>query len=80
MATQELLQAVLKLPIAGRAEVARQVLLSLEPEGFDDDAEQEWVAEIQRRREAIRRGEVQLLEWADVRQQIVSELGQAHSA
>ena len=80
MANQELLEQVLKLPSAERAEVARQVLLSLEPEGFDDDAEQAWVAEIQRRRDAIRRGEVQLLEWADVRQQILAELGQARSA
>ena len=80
MAAQEILQQILKLPIAERAEVARQVLLSLEPEGFDEDAEQAWVAEIQRRREAIRRGDVQLLEWADVRQQILGELGQARSA
>jgi len=76
MATDLLLDQVLKLPADERAELARQVLLSLEPEEFSADAEQTWVAEIQRRREAIRRGEVQLLEWSDVRRQILDELSQ----
>ena len=76
MVTHELLEQVLKLPTAERAEVARQVLLSLEPEGFEDDAEKAWVTEIQRRREAVRRGDVQLLDWADVRQQILGELNE----
>ena len=80
MATEVLLEQVLKLPVEERAELARQVLLSLEPEEFSGDVEQAWMAEIQRRREAIRRGEVQLLEWVDVRRQILDELSQARSA
>ncbi len=80
MAAERLLEQILKLPVDERAELARQVLLSLEPEEFNDDAEQAWVAEIQRRREAIRRGEVQLLDWIDVRREIIDELSQARSA
>ena len=80
MATEALLEQILKLPADERAELARQVLLSLEPEEFSDDVEQAWVAEIQRRREAIRRGDVQLLDWVDVRRQILDELNQARSA
>ena len=79
MTNESLLAQVLKLPANERAEVAQQVLLSLEPAEFGDDMDRDWVAEIQRRRAAIRNGEVQLLEWADVRRQILGELGQARS-
>ena len=79
MTNESLLEQVLKLPANERAEVAQQVLLSLEPAEFCDDVDHAWVAEIQQRRAAIRNGEVQLLEWADVRRQILGELGQARS-
>jgi putative addiction module component (TIGR02574 family) len=80
MATEALLEQVLKLPVHERAEFARQVLLSLKPDEVTGDAEQAWLAEIQRRRLAIRQGDVQLLEWVDVRRQILGELSRARSA
>lgn len=70
MAVETLLGEILKLPVDERAELARRVLLSLEPNEFGDDAEQAWMEEIQRRREAIRSGDAQLMDWGDVRRQI----------
>ena len=74
MAEETLLEEILKLPVDRRAELARQVLLSLEPNQSDDDAEQGWMDEIQRRREAIRSGDAQLMDWVDARRQLIGEL------
>lgn len=79
MATEALLEQILKLPGDERAELARQVLLSLEPDEFDDDIDHAWATEIHRRREAVRCGDVKLLDWVDARQQILDEPNQARS-
>ncbi|NBC11156.1 MAG: hypothetical protein GVY24_05390 [Planctomycetes bacterium] len=56
--THELLQAALRLSRLERAELANQLLATLD---FDDDftLSEEWVAEIKRRSEAIRAGTAQ---------------------
>lgn len=70
MSASELLEQVLRLPESERAEIACQVLRSLEPDSDHIDPEEwerEWMAEIERRREQIRRGEAELLEWSEVK-------------
>jgi putative addiction module component (TIGR02574 family) len=59
----QVLDAALALNPDQRAEVAHQLLLSLETEDFDEDADQAWAAEIQRRLQAIRSGNAVLRDW-----------------
>ena len=59
----ERFMAVLPRLRAERAELAHTLLLSLEPGDFDEDADQEWAAEIRRRLQAIRNGRVALRDW-----------------
>lgn len=65
MSTGDVLNQVLALPENERAEIAHELLLSLEELPFDDDVDAVWAAEIQRRRESIRNGTVQLADWDD---------------
>lgn len=66
MATlSQVLDAALALSEDQRADVAHRLLLSLEPDDFDDDADLAWIAEIQRRRTAIREGRVVLRDWEE---------------
>jgi len=59
----ELVSRVLDLPVGERAELARQLILSLEPVEHDPDADTAWEAEIERRLTQVDRGEVELREW-----------------
>jgi len=72
----QILDAALALNSEQRAEVAHQLLLSLEPADFDADADQAWAAEIRRRLQALREGRVALRDWdealVNIRQSIVS--------
>jgi putative addiction module component (TIGR02574 family) len=64
MATpSQVLDAAMELNPQERAEVVHKLLLSLEPPGADEDAEQEWVAEVRRRLQAIRDGRTVLRDW-----------------
>jgi hypothetical protein len=76
----EILNAAMGLNAEERAEVAHRLLLSLETETFDDDVDQAWAAEIQRRLQAIRQGDVALRDWdealSDIRRSIAAK-GQA---
>jgi hypothetical protein len=76
MAVQELIQQVLQLPTAERAEVATEMLLSLHPNEFDDADDQAWMAEIQSRREEVLRGETPMRNWSEVRAEVLHELRQ----
>jgi hypothetical protein len=73
----EILDAAMGLDDGQRAEVAHQLLLSLEPHDFDEDADSAWAAEIRRRLHAIREGRVILRDWdealAKIRQSLVSK-------
>jgi hypothetical protein len=80
MAVQELLEQVLQLPTAERAEVATEILHSLHADEFDDADEQAWMSEIQSRREEVLRGEVKMRNWSEVRTEILNELRQPRTA
>ncbi|MEI8372981.1 MAG: addiction module protein [Planctomycetota bacterium] len=67
--SQEVLQSALALPEAERAEIAASLIRSLDPE-TDEDVDAAWAGEIQRRVEAIDRGEVRLIPWDDVMQEL----------
>ena len=59
----QILDVALSLNPEERAELAHTLLLSLEPGDVDEDADQEWAAEIRRRLQAIRDGQVALRDW-----------------
>jgi hypothetical protein len=77
----EFLNAAMRLGIEERAEIAHQLLLSLEPDVVDDDAGQAWAEEIRRRLIAIREGRVLLRDWddalSDIRQSITASTDEA---
>jgi putative addiction module component (TIGR02574 family) len=60
---QELVTIALDLSADDRAELARQLILSLEPLEIDADADAAWEAEIESRLQAIDRGEVTSVDW-----------------
>jgi putative addiction module component (TIGR02574 family) len=70
----ELISQVLHLPADDRAELARQIILSLDEPAQDADAEIAWEAEIERRLGQIDRGEVTLLEWRESIERIRANL------
>ena len=51
----------LSLPREARAEIAQRLLISLENEKPDTDAEKAWKAEIRRRRREIREGKAKMI-------------------
>jgi len=73
----QIVDAAMALDASQRAEVAHQLLLSLEPDDFDADADSAWAGEIRRRLLDIREGRVILRDWdealADIRQSVVSK-------
>lgn len=74
--TQELLREALTLPIAERADVAAELLASLDDVGAEDAAEVEaaWAAEIERRARRVIAGESAGISWEDVRRRAEAEL------
>ena len=68
-AARLVLEEALRLPIAERGTVAAELLASMDGEP-DADADQAWVAEIERRAERALRGESQGQDWAAVRADI----------
>jgi hypothetical protein len=73
----QIVDAAMGLDPNQRAEVAHQLLLSLEPDDFDPDADTAWAAEIKQRLQAIREGRVILRDWheaiASIRQSLRSQ-------
>jgi putative addiction module component (TIGR02574 family) len=67
--TQAILEQALKLSPAERADVAEQLIASLD-EGPDVDVEKAWQEEVRRRLQQIDRGEVQTIPWEQVRRQL----------
>ena len=66
---QELLREVLTLPIDERANVAAELLASLDDDAVDNPAEVEaaWAAEIEKRARRVIAGESAGIAWEDVR-------------
>jgi putative addiction module component (TIGR02574 family) len=73
---QDVLREALALPIADRADVAAELLASLDDAQADNPAEVEaaWAAEIERRARRVMAGESVGLPWEDVRRRAEAEL------
>ena len=73
---QELLREALALPLDERADVAAQLLASLDDAAADDPGEVEaaWAAEIERRARRVIAGETAGVPWEDVRRRAEAEL------
>lgn len=73
---QDLLREALTLPVNERADVAAELLASLDDAGVDDPAEVEaaWAAEIERRAGRVIAGDSQGIPWEDVRARADAEL------
>lgn len=64
-ASDEITNLVLALPQTERASLARRLLLSLEPDDFDEDGEAAWAAEIEKRMTAVERGNFRATDWRE---------------
>lgn len=62
----ELLSEALELPVDERAQLAAEIVESLDGP-FDEDAEQAWDAEIDRRLATIADGTAKKIPWSEVR-------------
>jgi putative addiction module component (TIGR02574 family) len=71
--TQQLLAEVLDLPEHDRAEVAARILESLE-DIQDDDVDEAWARELERRAAAVDIGQVVTSDWNVLRQRIEREI------
>ncbi len=67
--SQALLEQALKLPLNERAELAEQLLRSLDPVA-DQDVEAAWQKEVQRRLSEVERGVAQMIPWEEVRERL----------
>ena len=67
--SQVVLDEALKLTTNERAEVAEQLIASLD-EASDTDVEQAWQEEVQRRLQQIERGEVKTIPWEVVQRRL----------
>lgn len=76
MTREALLQEALKLSHSERADVAAELLASLEDEPADDPRELEvaWAAEIERRARRVLAGESPGIPWEKVKQRIEGRL------
>ena len=72
----ELLREALTLPVAERADVAAELLASLDDAEKENPAEVEaaWAAEIERRARRVMSGESAGIPWEDVRRRAEAEL------
>ena len=73
---QELLREALTLPVNQRADVAAELLASLDEASTEDPAEVEaaWAAEIEKRARRVMAGESSGIAWEDVRRRAEAEL------
>ncbi len=72
-ATRNVLAEALRLDVDARAELAAELLASLDGPA-DPDAEAAWAVEIERRVAAIEAGTMALESWEDVRRRIEKEI------
>ena len=73
---QELLRDAMALPVKERADLAAELLASLDDAAAEDPAEVEaaWAAEIERRARRVMAGETGGISWEDVRRRGEAEL------
>jgi putative addiction module component (TIGR02574 family) len=74
MSTDELLAEALRLPRPQRAQVAEELLSSLEES--DDEVAAAWATELERRSREVAEGRVQTADWDTVRTAVLKELEQ----
>jgi putative addiction module component (TIGR02574 family) len=74
MSTDELLAEALRLPRSERAQVAEELLSSLEES--DDEVASAWASELERRSQEVAEGRVQTAAWGTARTSILKELEQ----
>jgi putative addiction module component (TIGR02574 family) len=73
--TQEILQEALALPVDERADVAAQLLASLDDENVaTEDIEAAWAIEIEKRARRVLSGQSEGIPWEDVRRRAEAEL------
>jgi putative addiction module component (TIGR02574 family) len=74
--SQELLREALALPLDERADVAAELLASLDDAEAEDPTtvEAAWAAEIERRARRVMTGETTGIPWEDVRRRAEAEL------
>jgi putative addiction module component (TIGR02574 family) len=71
-ATRELLDEALQLPLDDRAQLAAELLESLDD--AEHDVEAAWAAEIERRVAAARAGELESTDWRVVMERVEKEV------
>ena len=73
---QELLREAMALPVKERADLAAELLASLDDASAEDPAavEAAWAAEIERRARRVMTGETAGISWEDVRRRAEAEL------
>jgi putative addiction module component (TIGR02574 family) len=71
---EALLHDALDLDAAERAEVAAALLESLEPAANEDEIEQAWREEVTRRVAMLDSGQVELIPWEQVRNELLARL------
>jgi putative addiction module component (TIGR02574 family) len=72
-AAEAVLAEALRLDVKARAEVAAELLASLDGPA-DADAEEAWAAEIERRVQALEAGAERLESWDDVKRRIERDI------
>ena len=78
-AISNLLNSALQLPAPQRAALAHELLLSLEPQNFDADADTAWAREIEVRMAAVAQGNYVAQDWREAIAQIREGLSQETS-
>ncbi|MGH7251629.1 MAG: addiction module protein [Nitrospiraceae bacterium] len=73
---EKLLADALKLPPQARAELAAELIDSLDQK-VDEDSEEAWSAEIARRVEDLETGRVKAVPWTEARRQIMGLSGES---
>ena len=80
MTSTEVLTNAMQLPEKDRAEIAHQLLLSLEPEAFgDDEIASAWQQEIEARMEKVVSGKYQAHDWREALKEIRQNLKETRS-
>jgi predicted sugar kinase len=79
IAAQDLLTQALLLPLDERAKLARQLLLSLEPEMVEEDYESAWSNEIAERVKRLDDGRSVTHDWREAHAAIRSKLRETKS-
>jgi len=74
LGAHELLAQALKLPMDERANMARQLVLSLDSEPFEDDYEAAWNKEIAERVKRLDEGKAETFDWRTAHDEIRANL------